>query len=147
VQEDKVCEINMKNLTFTIDKKLQEVTFTYRNHSSIFRLVQESQITQTLEQYYANLVQRCVTVEEVKNVVNSGDQRFERVELIFKDVNGLPLVSVLKSQTPLAKKEIDAIEEEYRDVCDYNKKIDAYNKQLISATNHHEFMNAANYLV
>lgn len=137
----------MKNLTFSIDKKLNEVTFNFGKHSSVLRLVQENQITVSLNEYYVNTVKRCVTVEEVKSIVNSGNQRFERVELVFKDVNGLPMVCILKNQTPLTKNEIDKIEEEYNEVKDYNKKVDAYNKQLISATNEHQFNNAANFLL
>ena len=45
------------------------------------------------------------------------------------------------------KKRLADIEEEYNEVCNYNKKVDRYNSVIIKATNHNEFMNAANHLI
>lgn len=103
----------MKNLTYTIDEVKNTVTFTFGTHS------ETSPITTGMN--YQKLIDRCVTVEQDERVVNSGNFLIGREELIFRDKNELPLISILKNQKPLTQEEISKIEEEYNEACRVGK--------------------------
>ncbi|AIX11861.1 hypothetical protein [Flavobacterium phage V157] len=105
----------MKKLKFSIDKIENTVTFTFFGEKKTSTLIHISKINCTHEEFYQNLVDRCVTVEKDTQIINSENKLFNHEELVFKDKNGSPLISILLKNIPLTEEEKEELEDEYQE--------------------------------
>ena len=105
----------MKNLNYTINKENNSVTFTFFQNSETTVLVSEKNITCSLEDYYTNMVNSCVTVEEDNRIVNAANEMFTKKELVFKNKEGLPVITILKSSEKLTTEQIEGVNKEYQE--------------------------------
>jgi hypothetical protein len=94
-------------------------------------------------------VQLKKSIEQVK--IDSGN--FAKFGTIINGVHSC-CHNMAYTTRPATKEEIQKkldwikqVEEEYQEVCEQNAKVDRYNSALARATNHNEFMNAANHLL
>lgn len=88
------------------------------------------------------------TIEQIKESSGSFAKYGKMIDNKFQSCQNMSFtISKATEEEIKAKKDwINQVEKEYNEVCKYNAKVDRYNSALMKATNHHEFMNAANHL-
>ncbi|MCB0447070.1 MAG: hypothetical protein KDD03_06085 [Gelidibacter sp.] len=79
-------------------------------------------------------------ITKAKAIDFANDVRFNSKKLKFK------ITIASNKDVEKEKERLAEIRAEYDDICRYNTKVDRYNSAISKATNHHEFMNAANHL-
>lgn len=84
------------------------------------------------------LIRFSTTKKEMKE--HAANIRFNPKKLDFT------ITEATSEEIIIEKKRRNEIENEYKNVCEQNNKVHRYNSAVAKATNHNEFMNAANQL-